>query len=176
MESIYDQLIWQFLKEAKFRVTNLGTIERRVFEKRPDLKGQEIWVRAGFFDNKGNNLISYKKRHLKINRIVWAHSNGYLRQNLKVVNKDGNRANNHPDNLEIISQGDLNYKVYVSGRRKATAKLSWNDAQEVKKLYRSEKWTQKKLAEKYGVSKSTIAGITRGETYKHKYAHKTNEV
>lgn len=175
MESNRDPLIWDLLKDPRFRITAIGTIERRVFANRKDLIGREIWKRAGFFDDKGNNLISYKGKKLRVNRVVFAHFTGYLRKNIKIRNKDGNRGNNHPDNLEAINQGALVYNVYVSGRRKATAKLSWNQAQEIKELYRSNKWTQKKLAEKYGVAPSTIAGITRGETYKKQYVHRIEE-
>ena len=175
MDSKNDPIIWELLKSTKYRVSDLGIIEKRIYEKHTETTGKELWVRAGWTDSAGNHLINFKGKKLKVNRIVFAHFTGYLRRELLVLNKDRNKSNNHPDNLILVSQGESHHQVYIAGKRKATARLSWNQAQEIKKLYRSKEWTQKKLAETYQVAPSTISALVRGETYKKDYCHEVSQ-
>jgi hypothetical protein len=174
MDSKNDPIIWELLKDSKFRVTDSGTIEKRIYKKQTETTGKELWVPAGWVDAKGNHLINYKGKKLKVNRIVYAKAHGYLRQSLMVINADGDRSNNHPDNLELVSVGEVHRKVYMAGKRKATARLTWNESQEIKKLWRSKEYTQKKLAEKYNVAPSTVSALIRGETYKEDYCHEVS--
>lgn len=171
MKKSNDAVIWELLKDSKFRVSDHGTIEKRIYDRHTESTGKELWKRAGWVDSDGNHLINYKGKKLKVNRIVFAATTGYLRANMLVLNKDGNKANNHMDNLELVSSGDHHHKIYIAGKRKATARLTWNESQEIKKLYRSKEWTQKKLAETYQVAPSTISALIRGETYKEEYCH-----
>lgn len=93
--------------------------------------------------------------------------------NHKVVNhKDGNKQNNNLNNLEWCTKshdvrhaGSMGLKTYKNGERLYNAKLS-----KKKVIYiRSKKGivSQRRLAEKFGVSQATLAAAQIGKTWKH---------
>lgn len=55
----------------------------------------------------------------------------------------------------------------VQGTSNGESKLSDDDVAEVRRLYSTERWTQKSLGEHFGVSQSAISRITRGKGWKH---------
>jgi hypothetical protein len=47
------------------------------------------------------------------------------------------------------------------------SKLTEQDVLELRRLYRDGEWTVKRLAERYGVSRSTVCAAARGVTWSH---------
>lgn len=104
-------------------------------------------------------------------------------QNKPTVNhKDGNKSNNHVDNLEWATQQEQMIHAYnnnlnkvvehtkgkqLKGSQVPWAKLNEEQAMEIYKLSNSGKYTGRQIAEKYGVDRKTVEGIKYRKTWKH---------
>lgn len=66
-----------------------------------------LWRKIGGLDKYGYAVFQPRfngiKRAIFIHRIVYAYFNGPLSKELVVNHKDGNRTNNHPENLELTT-------------------------------------------------------------------------
>lgn len=86
-----------------------------------------------------------------------------------VHHKDGNRLNNHVENLEWCTYKENNHESIKAGRWKQFGEkhphttISKKDVVNI----RTSEMSQKKLAQKYGVSQGTISNIKRKITWKH---------
>ena len=80
----------------------------------------------------------------------WALTNGY-RENLMLSRKDIN-SDFTPENCCFT-------KTIVTIEKRSTSKLNRQKAQEIRKLYNENELSQDQLAQKYGVTPSTISRI-----------------
>ena len=89
--------------------------------------------------------------------------------NLEQVNHiDGNKENNSVENLEWISNLENRHHAVVTGLHKSgeeikTAKLNWEDVDFIRS---HSEISNTELAEKYGVSPSTIGDVKHFRTWK----------
>lgn len=92
---------------------------------------------------------------------------------LQVNHKDGNKLNNSKENLEMVTmdknlrhalETGLNKGSSLRGEEVKTSKLSED---EVRSIRKSNGISQRKLADKYGVSKGTIQSILERKSWKH---------
>lgn len=93
--------------------------------------------------------------------------------NLPEVNhKDGNKSNNHVDNLEWCTPSEngkhahkmgLSYVYY--GESHPCAKLTNEQVHQIRKMYNEEHISQQKIADFFSVSQITVSRIIRGERY-----------
>ena len=54
-----------------------------------------------------------------------------------------------------------------TGRTDKRTKLTEQDVLELRRLYRGGEWTVKRLAERYGVSRSAVCTAARGVSWSH---------
>lgn len=64
-----------------------------ITEKKQRWNNQNYWLCGKYFQCRGKRL----------HRVVWQHFNGDIPKGFHVHHKDGNRANNQVDNLELLS-------------------------------------------------------------------------
>lgn len=112
--------------------------------------------------------IRYKYHHLFLHRIMYRKFNGKL-DPMKVINHiDGDPTNNHPSNLELVTQQANSIHAYqVLGRKPSRGRAVLSD-ETVRGIRedRSKGISYAKLMEKYGIKhKSTISGICSGKLY-----------
>lgn len=86
---------------------------------------------------------------------------------------DGNKENNHYSNLEWCTRShnlkhafSLGLRTTV-GARNATAKLKEWQVKAIRYLCRYCGYTQKRLAEFYGIEQATVSGIIRRKSWTH---------
>lgn len=81
---------------------------------------------------------------------------------------DGDVLNNCVSNLEWIerSKNSAIRKNKGAGNTNHEAKLSWEQVREIRERYKNEKISYDKLKDEYNVSKTCIAEIIRGESWK----------
>lgn len=100
-----DALIEALLLDPYIRVFKDGTIETR-----RDIAGhvQDVWRKIFVHDRSGYKFIAYgpkkRRKKLAIHRIIYAKFKGKLHPELVINHIDGNPANNHPSNLELVTQ------------------------------------------------------------------------
>lgn len=91
-------------------------------------------------------------------------------ENKPTVNhKDGNKLNNHVDNLEFMSYSENNQHAYDTeihdrGERHYRARLTETDVAYIKS--QGKHTTFQKIADQFGVSRATIRDILVGKTWK----------
>jgi hypothetical protein len=113
-----------------------------------------------------------KHKTFRIHRLVaeafLENPNGYR----CVLHGDGDPANNHVENLRYGTR-KMNYADAVKhgtlgpGEKHPSSKLTANQVREIKLLLRDSGQTQRKIAEKFGVSRETITCINTGYTWSH---------
>lgn len=85
---------------------------------------------------------------------------------------DGNKENNHVDNLEWVTSAQNNSHagesdLMAKGEDHPHAKLSEEQVLEIRRLYAETDATQYDLADRFGMSKAQIGSIVRGEKWSH---------
>lgn len=82
---------------------------------------------------------------------------------------DRSAARRHPERLARGERHGSRTRPerLARGERQTTSKLTDNAVREMRSLYTAGGWTQKQLAEKYGVDGSTISEAVRGVTWSH---------
>ena len=180
--------IWKPISEFEnfYEVSSSGKIKslaRTIIRKdgKP-LKIKEKILKA--VANKGGypNVILYKPGkycwstvHALVARAFLHHQGmdiGGCKNQIGVNHKDGDKTNNHVENLEYITNADnviharKHGLLCVQGSKNGRAKLSENDVGPIKNLY-SKGATQQELAQKFGVCQTTISKIICGTTWKH---------
>lgn len=147
------------------------------------------WI--GKFPNQyGYHSIGYrvvgKVIHQLVHRLVFLVHGGILTDEFPIVNhKDGNKSNNHFENLEASNYSHNNQHAYdtglnflsektkenlsamFAGELGYSAKLKDSQAEEIFFYYKNNKTSYRKMAVKYDVSHDTIGSIIRGETFSH---------
>jgi hypothetical protein len=177
--------IWKSLKDIvecgdNYEVSNLGrvrSIDRKVnsISGGRTIKSKMIKF---WYDKDGYARVTLhfkgSKKHYMVHRLV-ALSFIENPDNKPTVNhKDGDKINNNIDNLEwstykeqINHADDNNLRVMPNGENWYNAKLTEDKVREIFYLYKSGKYSQRKLAEIYGVSTGAIQGITYKKSWKH---------
>lgn len=91
-----------------------------------------------------------------------------LLRNEVVHHRDGDRANNADENLELMTRSALAMlcRAQQMNRGSGMCKISWKSARKIRQLSISEGLSRSQLAERFGISTKTIGQILRGESWK----------
>lgn len=112
---------------------------------------------------KGSNLKTFK--HFFIHTLVALTYIGPCPVGYEVNHKDGNKLNNHINNLEYLSKTDNRYHMYnTCGRIGARKRYSKEQKIEIVSLYSTIK-SQQKVADTLNIPRSTVKSIL--DNFKH---------
>ena len=148
-----------------YKVSNQGRII--------GIHGNEL---SGVLHNDGYRFMWFNGRIVPMHRIVAkCFCDGY--EEGKVVNhKDGNKLNNHADNLEWVTQREnIIHSVSMGLQPKSvktySGKLSEEERNQVKQLSQTGKYSIREIGNMFGVTHTTIMSILKG-----KYKYINNQV
>lgn len=118
-----------------------------------------------------------KGRSCFVHRLVIITFKGiYSNRKLHVNHIDGNKTNNHLDNLEAVSCSDNlkhSYKIgmHKPGRGEAAgnSKLKIEEVREIRQLLKEGKLSMPKIGALYGVSGDCIFGIKTNIRWQHSF-------
>lgn len=166
----HDDLILELISSPLYDVRPDGTVWTLV-TKQGHVSKSGTWREAGGIglrNFKPYRRLKFKRIHLAIHRIVCAKFVGALSDDLVVNHKDGDGLNNHPSNLELVSQSENNihrFRVLNFPAVKGFKKIDFQTAEQI----RSDKeqgLSHRELALKYDLSKTSISYIVNGRTWK----------
>lgn len=120
-------------------------------------------------------MIDGKRHYAAAARLVWLHFNGRIPQGLTVNHKNGAKAINRPDNLELATYSqqrlhaiqELGAKHHdVRGSKHPKTELSEAQVIEIR-ARRAAGARIKDLAMEYGSTQTAVPAICRGVNWKH---------
>lgn len=166
--------LWKSIKNfPDYEVSDIGRIRSLKFGKIKILKPKLI-------GSKNNNYLSIsayknlKRYNCKIHIAVLETFAGPRPLNHDVAHNDGNRFNNHISNLRWATRKEnqndkINHGTHVFGQKVWRAALTEDQVRFIKTNYkfRSEKFSAKNLAKKFGVASSCIFKVIHGITWVH---------
>jgi hypothetical protein len=112
---------------------------------------------------------------LSFHRAVWSAFNGPIPEGLDICHWNHKRDDNRLANLYAGTRSEnLRQSVNegrpvgkgMTGRRNSAAKLSWRDAQEIRRLYATGAFDQRLIGSLYGITQSTVSKIHLAKSYK----------
>lgn len=116
-------------------------------------------------------MFNWTRYHALAHRLVWRHFNGPIPPGLTVNHKNGNKAENWPENLELAtSREQILHALHVLkrgrvdqwGTRNAMVKLSTSQVEEIR-ARRANGERLLAIAADYGVAYQQVSKIARGD-------------
>ena len=144
-----------------------GLVAERIMGKYKESRGytQACFSKAG------------KRKFFKVHRLVAAVFIPNPSNKPYVNHKDGNKRNNRVDNLEWCTCSENHKHAYDTGLRTTNAnvknksgaskrKISFEEAECIRRLYKTGKYSQAQLGRMFGMFPSNIRNILIEKTYK----------
>lgn len=133
----------------------------------------------------GYHRIHFNGHAIQAHRLVWIAFNDTIQENLQINHIDGNKINNHIDNLEVVSNaGNMQHaydsgiavvstlqregrKLRMLGKSNINAKLADNAVADIRQAYTAGILSRKEIRSKYNMSRRAVDDMLLGRSYKH---------
>ena len=172
MEEIWKQLVYPgFPTENHFIISSWGRVKN---SSTGNILKQHL-LRSGYYSVRVWVGSQKKKRHILAHRAVayafLENPNGYI----VINNLDGDKTNNHVENLEWCTYGHnlqhsynsgLFDRAKISGEKNHASKLTWDDVKFIREKYANTDCTQRSLVDEFGVSRQVINSVIQNKTWK----------
>jgi hypothetical protein len=113
-----------------------------------------------------------RKYRCKAHRVIWIYFHGDIDDNLTINHIDSDGTNNHPSNLELVTQAENAQHAFRVGRRCGrpgtkhhNTKLSEGNIAEIRKLYADGMYSQSQIGKMFGIGQTQVGRIIRGERW-----------
>lgn len=126
-------------------------------------KTDTCWLWEGSRTLRGYGRCEWGK-HKLAHRVAYELFNDFIPPNMQVNHKCDNPPCVNPSHLFIGTQSD-NIRDASRKLRLPMQKLTYEKADEIRKIYKSEKISMVVLGKRYGVSNQTICDVVRGISY-----------
>jgi hypothetical protein len=152
----------------------MKTIEQRFWEKVAIKDPDQCWGWQAACRADGYGVINIEHRILASHRVSWEmHYKKQIPAGLFVLHKCDNRKcvnprhlflGTHQDNMDDLK--NKGYRQPARGEHTGSAKLTYDKVRQIKELYKTGKYSHRKLAKMFGVlAHVTIGKILRGERW-----------
>lgn len=176
-----DETVWDFIKacfdKGKYRYKD-GEVYR-YYEFRGRGKYLDEGIKMGSRNRNGYKSVTLrfngKYYQVSIHRMVYIAFNGSEELNnsdLVINHINGNKEDNRIENLELVSTIENIQHAWstglVSKETHPLSKLSFEKAREIRKKYSTGEYTQRQLAEEFGVKQATISKVILNKSWKER--------
>lgn len=156
-----DTFIASLVKDGKIKVTKDGRVWAyrggRLQELPVRERGDGGYLAVDLHDDK-------ETRTAYVHRVVYIAAHGSIPETYEIDHIDRNRHNNSLINLRAVHRSDNGLNRDQGGQNNPTAKLTWTEVREIRRLYGSGP-SQRDLARNYGVSPTTIRTIVKKQAW-----------
>jgi hypothetical protein len=127
----------------------------------------------GGVDELGYGYLGFEKKIWRAHRLAWTLKNGPIPAGMFVLHNCDNKLCCNPGHLRVGTHADNMKDVVDRGRRKGInkgqrngrAKLTQRQANAIRRLYATGRWSQEALGRRYGVSQNAISKIVSNKRY-----------
>jgi hypothetical protein len=166
--AINDIFIEHLIHDPRYEIRANGTVWTTICRTgKQSLTG--TWRQLAFVvSDSGHLSIKYRRKHLCIHRVIYRKFLGPLREDYAVNHIDGEKRNNTPQNLELITHSENMlhcWRVLGHVPMKPRKKIDQETAEQMRIEY-SAGATNRELRQKYGLAKATVSYIVNGRTWK----------
>ncbi len=166
--ALNDPYIELLVTDSRYEIRSDGTIWTTVCRTgKNSLK--KTWRMLSLIPTESGHLtVKYRRKQLNIHRIIHRKFNGPLRDDYAVNHIDGNKRNNTPANLELITHSENMlhcWRVLGHIPMKPRKKIDQATAEKMRAEYIAGA-TNRDLREKYKLAKATVSYIVNGRTWK----------
>lgn len=165
--AINDPFIEALVRDPRYEIRDDGTVWTTVCRTgKESLSGQ--WRQLALIESASGRLfIKYQRKHLAIHRVIFRKFLGRLRMDYAVNHIDGNKRNNTPENLELITHSENMlhcWRVLKHVPMKPRAKITKEIAEEIRNCA-ALGLTNRELRLRFRLSKASISGIVNRRTW-----------
>ena len=144
-------------------------LAERLIEKVKKSAGCWEWI--GAVGTHGYGRMGHGGKTFQAHRLSWIVFKGPLATEDWVLHRCDNRRCVNPAHLflgdRIANVRDcVQKRRHIYGERSKLSRLSASDVREIRALYATKKFTQDRLAKRFGVDQTTIHHVVRGKTWK----------
>lgn len=162
---------WRKIDDFNYSVSNFGNIKNlgtlTLKNYRGNFKTRKPKILKNRLSSNGY-YISFKNKfiHRLVAKAFIPNPNNYP----EVNHIDGNKLNNHVNNLEWCTSSMNQKHAYKAGLQiknpKSSSKLTFKQIEEIRILYSTKKYKQKELGEKFGIKQQAISKIINFKRWK----------
>lgn len=164
------------LKSGRIQVDTESGVVFSLASGKPKIAGSKH--SAGYFHMSAGP--SREKRfYILLHRLVWMAAHGEIPNGYEINHKNGNKRDNRIANLELVTRSENVLHAYNvlgkvfglfdrdnSGENCATAKLTWLEVREIRKLYATGEHKQCELAHRFNVNYRSISNIVNRKSWR----------
>lgn len=112
----------------------------------------------------GSFKLAGQQKQIRFNRLVWISENGIIPDGHVIHHRNNIKTDNRIENLELVTAAENSHRaseegLYRSGEDNPSTKISHATARQIADDYQQGDTTIRKLAQKYGISKSRVHQI-----------------
>ena len=172
-------IVLQLIRDGMFSVDEQGVIWRH--------KIRTKWGYRDVHTRRADHILPIGYRYLSVtinrrqmaipaHRLVWHILCGPIPPRMEVNHIDGNRSNNHPSNLELVTSSEnKRHSYHVLGHKKQTA-YKWGPEMQAEVLsLRGSGLSYRQIERQTGVSAAAARHII-GQTFSHQSRRGENDV
>jgi len=162
---------WKKINGWPYKISNLGRVKRT----KGNCGTRKGKILKFWLSGPGHSMVTLsngsKHKKVLVHRLVAHYFIGLCPEDKEVNHKDGNKENPYVDNLEYVTSSENLRHAYKTGLRTigedhCKAKLKDKEIKEIRKLYKTGKYFQREIAERFHIAASMVSRIVRYKTRK----------